>query len=59
MSLGYSDRFLFGSYECIILSSAVVGVLCSTLGLGEGEYLESSDGSLMVSMMSHLRVNCL
>ena len=50
---------MFGSDEGIILSSAVFGVLGSTLGLDEGTYLGSSDGSLMVSMISHLRVNCL
>ena len=50
---------MFGSDEGIILSSAVGGVLGSTLGLDEGAYLGSSDVSLMVSMMSHLRVNCL
>ena len=57
--LGSSDRFMFGSDEGIILSSDVGEVLGSTLDLDEVEYLVSSDGSLMVSMISHLRVNCL
>ena len=48
---------MFGSDEGIILSSDVGEVLGSTLDLDEVEYLVSSDGSLMVSMMSHLRVN--
>ena len=36
---------MFGSYEGIILSSAVGEVLCSTLGIDEGADLGSSDGS--------------
>ena len=59
ISLGFSDIFLFGSDEGIILSSAVDVMVGSTLGLDEGAYLGYSDGSLIVSMMSHLRVNCL
>ena len=47
---------MFGSNEGLILISAVGGMLGSTLGLDEGAYLRSSDGSLMVSMMSHLGV---
>ena len=50
---------MFGSDEVIILSSAVGVVLDYTLRLDEGAYLGSSDGYLMVSMISQLRVNCL
>ena len=57
ISLRYSDKFMFGSDEGIILSSAVGEVLGFTLGLDEGAYMGSSDGFLMVSMMSQLRVH--
>ena len=50
---------MFGSDEGITLSSDVGEGLGSTLGLDEGEYLRSSYGCLMVSMMSHLRFNFL
>ena len=50
---------MFGSDEGIILSSDVGEFLGSTLGIDEGVYLGSSYGSLVVSMVSHLRVNCL
>ena len=48
---------MFCSDEGIILRSDVGELLGSTLGIDEGKDLDSSDGSLMVSMMSHLRVN--
>ena len=59
ISIGSSDRFMFGSDEGIILSSAVGEVIGSTLGIDEGEYMRYSDGSLIVSRISHLRVHCL
>ena len=57
--LGYSDRFLFSYDEGIILSSAVGEVLGYIIGLYEGSDMGSSDVPMMVSMMSHLRVNGL
>ena len=45
--------------EGIILISAVDEVLGSTLGLDEGADLGSSDISLVVSIMSHLKVHLL
>ena len=50
---------MFGSDEGLIISSDIGEVLLSTLGIDEGAYLGSSDGSWMVSIMSHLRVHCL
>ena len=50
---------MFGSDEGIILISSVSEVLGFTLGLDGGKDMEYSDGSLMVSMMSNLRVHCL
>ena len=50
---------MFGYDEGIILSFYVGEVIASTLGLNEGADLDSLDGSLMVSMMPHLRVRCL
>ena len=51
--------FLFGSDNGIILRSSVGEVLGYTLELDEEAYLGSSDGFLVVLMMSHLRVYCL
>ena len=50
---------MFGSDEGIILSSAVGEVLGSTIGIYGGADLDSSDGSLMILMISQLRANCL
>ena len=50
---------MFGSDEGIILSSAVGEVLGSTIGIYEVAYMGSSDGSQVVSMISHLRFYCL
>ena len=50
---------MFGSDEGIILSFSFGEVIGPTLGIYEGSDLDSSYGSLMVSMMSHLRVHCL
>ena len=48
---------MFGSDEGLIISSDIGEVLLSTLGIDEGAYLGSSDGSWMVSIMSHVRVH--
>ena len=40
-----SDGVLLDSYEGFIISSGMVEVLGSTIGLDEGTYLVSSDGS--------------
>ena len=59
ISLGYSGRFLFGSDDGIIISSAYGEVLGSTHGIDEGSYMGFSDGSLIVLMILRLRVYCL